>query len=455
MAIAVVILLLVIGSIVFHFASPWWFTEIASNWTNIDFTINLTFWVTGFVFVAVNLFLAYSVFRYRQRKGEKSKAVYEPENAKLETGLTILTTIGVAAMLAPGLFVWAQFVSVPEDAHEFEAFGSQWQWAFRYPGADGVLGTADIEHISETNPWGINPNDPNGRDDIVVKKPYMALPLGEPVKVLLRSRDVLHNYTVPQFRVKMDMVPGMVSYMWLTPTRTGVFDILCEQYCGIGHHIMRGRVEVMEPEDFRAWLAEQPTFAETQQQVPADLDNGQQLYVVCASCHGQQGEGNRAMNAPRLAGLQDWYVDRQLHYYQTGVRGSDPGDPYGQMMVPMANMVNSPDARRNVSAYIASLSPGRVMATITDGDAARGARIYSANCAACHGKDGAGSWATDAPALAGMDDWYMKLQLEHYRDGIRGNHREDDYGYQMTSMVKAMRTEQQMDDVITYINSLR
>ena len=105
MAIAVVIVLLVVGSVVFHFVSPWWFTEIASHWTNVDFTINLTFWVTGFVFVAVNLFLAYSVYRFRQRKGVASKAVYEPENARLETGLTLLTTLGVAAMLAPGLFV--------------------------------------------------------------------------------------------------------------------------------------------------------------------------------------------------------------------------------------------------------------------------------------------------------------------------------------------------------------
>jgi len=82
-------------------------------------------------------------------------------------------------------------------------------------------------------------------------------------------------------------------------------------------------------------------------------------------------------------------------------------------------------------------------------------RIYEANCAACHGADGKGSWATDAPALAGMDDWYLNLQLNNYRAGIRGHHDADDYGYQMVSMVKAMRTEQQQNDVITYINSLR
>lgn len=454
MAIAVVLVLLVVGSVVFHFASPWWFTEIASHWSNIDFTINLTFWVTGTVFVLVNLFLAWSVYRYRQRKGAEHRAVYEPENARLETGLTLVTTVGVAAMLAPGLFVWAQFVTVPEDATEFEAFASQWQWSFRYPGADGQLGTADIGHITETNPWGVNPDDPNGQDDIVVKEPYMALPLNQPTKALLRSRDVLHNYTVPQFRVKMDMVPGMVSYMWIEPTRTGVFEILCEQYCGLGHHIMRARVEVMEPQDFQDWLAEQPTFAETQSRTPGNLSAGQQSYAVCASCHGQNGEGNRDMNAPKLAGLQPWYIERQLRYYTEGVRGADAEDSFGQMMAPMANMVNSESARRNVAAYIDSLPHTPSNPTIT-GDAERGQRIYSANCASCHGADGKGSWATDAPALAGMDDWYLAVQLENYRNGVRGAHRDDDYGYQMTSMVKAMRTQQQQDDVIAYINTLR
>lgn len=455
MAIAIVLVLLVVGSVVFHFVSPWWFTDIASHWSNIDFTINLTFWVTGFVFIAVNLFLAYSVYRFRQKKDRPHKAVYEPENAKLETGLILLTTFGIAAMLAPGLFVWAQFVTVPDDAVEFEAFASQWQWSFRYPGADGVLGTADIEHITEQNPWGINPNDPNGQDDIVVKAPFMALPVERPAKALLRSRDVLHNYTVPQFRVKMDMVPGMVSYMWLTPTRTGTFEILCEQYCGIGHHIMRARVAVMEPAEFDSWLAEQPTFAQTQARPDADLTAGQQQYTVCASCHGQQGEGNPLMNAPKLAGLQPWYIERQLRYYSAGIRGADPADSLGQIMAPMANTVNSEAAQRDVAAYIASLPDAPAAITLDGGDPARGMRIYSANCASCHGPNGEGSWATDAPALAGMDDWYIAHQLQNYRDGIRGTHREDKYGYQMTSMVKAMRTDQQTADVISYLNSLR
>jgi len=213
MAFVVSIVFLVVISIIFHFWSPWWLTEIASNWSSIDDTIMITFWVTGFVFVAINLFLAYSVYKYRYKKNRK--ASYEPENKKVEIWLTSLTAIGVAAMLTPGLFVWADFVTVPEEAHEVEVVGQQWQWSFRYPGADGVLGTAGSEYISIDNPLGVNPDDPFGQDDLIVESKEMHLPVDEPVHVLLRSKDVLHDYTVAPFRVKMDMVPGTVTYLWL------------------------------------------------------------------------------------------------------------------------------------------------------------------------------------------------------------------------------------------------
>ena len=113
MSMAIVLILLVVGSVVFHFISPWTFTPLASNWSQIDDTINLTFWVTGFVFVAINLFMAYAVIKYKTAPGKK--ASYDPENTKLETWLTIFTTIGIVAMLAPGLFVWGRFVDVPEN----------------------------------------------------------------------------------------------------------------------------------------------------------------------------------------------------------------------------------------------------------------------------------------------------------------------------------------------------
>ena len=259
MAVALILLLVAVGSVLFHILSPWWWTPIASNWQYIDHTINLTFWITGVVFIAIVAFMAYCVFRFRHRPGQR--AVYEPENKRLEWWLTVGTGIGVAAMLAPGLFVWKQFVTVPADAAEIEVLGQQWQWAFRLPGDDGRLGTSDISYIDPDNPLGLNPTDAAGQDDVIIQGEDLHLLLGQPVKVLLRSTDVLHNFYVPEFRAKMDLVPGMVTYLWFTPTRTGTFEIFCAELCGVGHAYMRGRVVVDNETDYRAWLQGQRTFA--------------------------------------------------------------------------------------------------------------------------------------------------------------------------------------------------
>ena len=259
MLVAFILVLVAVGSVVFHFMSPWWWTPIASNWSYIDHTLIITFWITGVVFTAVVLFTAYCVFRFRHQEG---RVLYEPENKKLEWWLTIVTGVGVAAMLTPGLFVWNQFVTVPADATEFEVVGQQWQWSFRLPGKDGRLGTSDIRNVSSDNPLGLNPNDPNNRDDVVIIGDDLHLVVGKPVKALLRSIDVLHDFFVPQFRAKMDMVPGMVTYFWFTPTRTGTFEALCFELCGIGHPNMRGKVVVETESDYQAWLKKQKTFAQ-------------------------------------------------------------------------------------------------------------------------------------------------------------------------------------------------
>ena len=337
--------------------------------------------------------MAWCVYKFRHKDGQK--AVYEPENHKLEIGLTVFTTVGVIAMLAPGLFVWAQFVTVPEEADQYEVLGSQWQWQFRYPGADGQLGAADVSHVTPANPFGINPDDPNGQDDVVVNEPNMHLPVNRPAHALLRSHDVLHNYTVTQFRVKMDLVPGLVSYLWFDPTVEGTYDILCEELCGIGHFVMRGSVTVESQAEFDAWLASQPTFAETQAISEPDMAAGQAAYAICASCHGAQGEGNQALNGPKLAGQGAWYTERQLRYFQTGVRGGE-GDTLGAQMTSMSMTLADDAAIRNVAAYIESLPDTPLDPTVT-GDVENGRKIYQANCAACHLDDGRGTWYTDAP----------------------------------------------------------
>ena len=260
MLVAFILFLVIIGSIIFHFWTPWWWTEVASNWGNIDDTIILTFWVTGAVFVAVCLFMSYCVWKFRYR--EDRKADYEPESPKLEWGLTILTTLGVCALLAPGLMVWSKYVNVPDDAVDIEVMGQQWYWNFRLPGADGKLGLTDIRNITDDNPFGINLDDPNGLDDILIQADDLHILLGQPVKVNLRSIDVLHDFYIPQFRAKMDMVPGVVTYYWFTPTRTGDFEILCMEYCGTGHYSMLGRVLVEDQKNYEEWLSEQMTFEE-------------------------------------------------------------------------------------------------------------------------------------------------------------------------------------------------
>ena len=261
MVVAIGIALLVLGSILFHVLSPWWMTPIASNWGSIDNALIVTLYICAIAFIALNLFMAWAIWRYRHRPG--NRAHYEPENARLEKRLTLWTGIGIAGMLAPGLAAWNEYVTVPDNAAIVEAVGQQWQWSFRYPGPDGVLGTAAIVHVTADNKFGINPRDPYGRDDILIETNELHLPLGRPVKMVLRSKDVLHDFYVPQFRAKMDLVPGIITYFWMTPTVAGSFDILCAELCGVSHYQMRGTVVVEPQADYDRWLSEQMTFGQT------------------------------------------------------------------------------------------------------------------------------------------------------------------------------------------------
>ena len=450
MPLAIVVILLVVGSVVFHVLSPWWFTPIASNWEMMDNTVKLTFWVTGTVFVVVNLFMAYAIIRFRHRKGQK--ALYKPEDQKLEVWLTVITTLGVAALLAPGLVVWAKFVTVPAEATVVEVMGQQWNWSYRYPGKDNALGATNPELISPDNPFGIDPNDPKGQDDVLVQTQELHLPINKPVKILLRSRDVTHQFAVPQFRVKMDMVPGMVTYFWFTPTRLGSFNVLCEQLCGFAHYAMRGRVVVDDQATYDAWLAGQPTFKSASAIQAADAGAGAASYAVCSACHGAQGQGNEQLNAPKLASQAGWYLARQLDSFRHGYRGVDFKDTYGQQMKPMAATLADDSAVRNVVAYIATLPAERPAQTV-HGDAAHGKELYT-TCAACHGNDGAGVWATNAPRIAGMSDWYIERQLKNFQSGVRGAHVQDFPGVQMAQMSGTLRDERAVKDVVAYIDTL-
>jgi len=450
MAVAIGILVLVVVTLLFHFFSPWWFTPIASDWGSVDTTVIITFWVTGVVFIILNAFLVWVVIRYRHRKG--LKAHYEPESHKLEWTLTVITTIGVIAMLAPGLWVWDRIITPPKDAEVVEVVGQQWHWSFRFPGQDGVLGQVDIGQMTADNPLGLKPEDPAGLDDILITDGELHLPVDKTYKFIVRSKDVLHNFTVPQFRVKMDLVPGMTPYVWTKLQRTGRFDIMCEELCGIGHFAMRGSVVVEDLDEFDKWLAGKPTFAQVLHRPEPDVAVGQAQFAVCAACHGAQAEGNQMLNAPKLAGQAGWYLKRQLKNFKHGLRGGAAGDSFGAQMAPMAATLADDVAIDNVVAYITSLPVSETPSTIT-GDAARGEEIYT-TCKSCHGTSGQGNWATNAPGLRGTNDWYLLRQLENYKQGIRGAHPADLYGKQMTLMTGVLRSDQAMKDVVAFINTL-
>ena len=302
------------------------------------------------------------------------------------------------------------------------------------------------------NPLGVNPDDPHSADDLIVMSNVMHLPIDKPVKMLLRSKDVLHDFAVAEFRVKMDLVPGLVTYLWLTPIRTGTFVILCEELCGLGHFTMRGRVVVDTQEDYDTWRDSLMTFSEMSAIGPGDPLIGQATYPVCAACHGNQGEGSIALNSPKLSGQEGWYIETQLNNFKRGVRGAHKDDVYGQQMAPMAAVLADDAAIRNMAAYIVTL-PEHARVTSLKGDVDRGEHLYR-TCGTCHGINGEGNYATNSPRLRDQEDWYLKRQLQNFRSGVRGAHRQDLFGPQMRSMSRMLRTEEDINDVIAYINTL-
>jgi cytochrome c oxidase subunit II len=158
------------------------------------------------------------------------------------------------------------------------------------------------------------------------------------------------------------------------------------------------------------------------------------------------------MNAPRLAGQSAWYLKRQINNYKRGLRGTHPEDSFGQQMIGMVATLADDEAVDNVVAHILTL-PDRPAQTSVEGDTGAGARHYKI-CAYCHGDDGMGVEAMNAPRVAGMSDWYLSRQLENFKTGVRGGHPQDHYGMQMGFMGRTLHDERAIRDVVAYMNSL-
>jgi cytochrome c oxidase subunit 2 len=180
---------------------------------------------------------------------------------------------------------------------------------------------------------------------------------------------------------------------------------------------------------------------------------GQAGFAVCVACHGPNGGGMVAMNAPAIAGQEEWYLVRQLQNFKAGIRGTHAQDTYGAQMAPIAMTMPTDADMANVAAYVSSLSPQSISDT-GGGDAAAGQAAY-APCAACHGPDAKGMAAMNAPNLTLQQDWYVVRQLQNFKAGVRGAHPQDTYGAQMAPMGQLLADEAAMANIAAYLASLR
>jgi cytochrome c oxidase subunit 2 len=184
-----------------------------------------------------------------------------------------------------------------------------------------------------------------------------------------------------------------------------------------------------------------------------DEAKGKQLFLVCSACHGADGGGNAQIGAPSIAGLDEWYMVRQIHKFRAGKRGAHFNDPGGERMRAIAQTIQSENDIRELAAYIAYLPPVKPPPILEGGDAARGANLFAA-CVACHGLNGDGNRELALPAINHQADWYLLTQLQHFKAGIRGGTVGDNAGASMRAMAATLADDQSMLDVVAYIMTL-
>jgi cytochrome c oxidase subunit 2 len=226
-------------------ALPFWLhlPEQASTYAGqIDGMFHLIMWITGIVFLIVEGLLFFFLWKYRRREGHA--AHYTHGNNRLEVIWTIIPALICVMLALLSRRMWTEIKELmPHDALEIQVTGEQFAWNIRYAGGDGKFGTAD--DITTLN--------------------QLHFPVGKPVVATLTSKDVIHSFFLPEFRVKQDAVPGMKTRIWFEGNRVGHWEIACAELCGLGHYRMKGFVNVDTPEDFQKWLSEQAAAVAAEQ----------------------------------------------------------------------------------------------------------------------------------------------------------------------------------------------
>jgi cytochrome c oxidase subunit 2 len=239
------------------FGHYWLFPPpISQHGQAYDAQFNITLWVTGVIFFLAQVALGYAIIKFRDKGGT---AKYSHGNNVLEAVWTSATALLFIGLVLAGTRIWAavHFAEAPADALRIEVMSKQFAWAFRYAGPDGKFGRTDLKQINDQggNPFGVDEKDPAGKDDITSAS--IKVPAGKPILLILRSRDVIHNFFVRELRLKQDIVPGMEIPFHFQADQIGVYEVPCSELCGLGHHQMRTTLEVMSPENFEKWKQEQ------------------------------------------------------------------------------------------------------------------------------------------------------------------------------------------------------
>ena len=232
----------------------WWLPRNVSHFGHeIDFMIYVILWITGITGVLVFSTMIYFIVKYRHRGGVG--AIHSHGNNTLEV---VWTTIPVFIFLGLAIYgneMWGRMrmEKAPANALQVAVVGEQFGWNVRYPGPDGKLGKMDSHKIGKDNPFGIDPNDPDGRDDFTTYND-LVFPVNHPVQLHLGSKDVIHAFYVPEFRLYQDMVPGRVyDFVWFKADSVGSFQLACNQLCGQGHYKMFGKLAVVSNSEYEVW----------------------------------------------------------------------------------------------------------------------------------------------------------------------------------------------------------
>ena len=237
----------------------------------VDSMLWVTLAVTGIVFIATQVILF--VFAYKYQEDTNRKVVFFAHSTKLELIWTVIPAIALTVLVVIGLRNWFLFTGEPpKNAMVVEVTGKQFGWIYRYPGKDGSFGKKYYKNIDNaSNSLGLIWDDELAQDDIVMEQTVYLIK-GKPVKLVLGSRDVIHDVGLSHFRLKMDAVPGIPTTMWFTPKYTTkemkeltgnpnfVYEISCDQMCGNGHYSMKGVIEVVDQEEFDAIMAKQKPY---------------------------------------------------------------------------------------------------------------------------------------------------------------------------------------------------